>query len=160
MRKVDEALLEAAEIGDYNGIVKAIQAGADMNIKNEDGETALTLASSMGLTDIVELLIDAGVNVNAKSEYLGMTALMLASEFGHLDIVELLIEAGADVNIKNKSGGTALSLASIKGYTDIVELLIDAGADVNAMNKFGKTAYDYASTNEIKKILIEAGARV
>jgi len=37
---------------------------------------------------------------------------------------------------------------------------MNAGADLDAKNKKGKTAYDYASTDEIREILEEAGARV
>jgi len=41
MRKVDEALLKAAETGDYDAVVDAIEAGANVNAKDQYGETAL-----------------------------------------------------------------------------------------------------------------------
>ena len=52
-----------------------IDAGADVNAKEEDGWTALMWASRYGRTETVNLLIDAGADINIKNE-LGWTALM------------------------------------------------------------------------------------
>ena len=71
-----------------------IDAGADINAKDEAGSTALMVASEYGRTEIVKLLIAAGADVNAKNE-LGWTALMWASRHGHTETVKLLIDAGA-----------------------------------------------------------------
>jgi len=121
------ALVVASKYG-YTEIVKLLlEAGADVNVKNKDGETALMKASYNGYTEIVKMLIDAGADVNIKDRY-GTTALMLASLYGYTEIVELLIKAGANVNIKNSYGGTALRWASANGSTKIVELLKEAGA--------------------------------
>ena len=71
-----------------------IDAGADINAKDEAGSTALMVASEYGRTEIVKLLIAAGADVNIKNE-LGWTALMWASRWGRKETVKLLIDAGA-----------------------------------------------------------------
>ena len=104
-----------------------IDAGADVNIKDKDGSTALMWASDNGHTETVKLLIDAGADVNIKNKY-GRTALMWASRCNRKETVKLLIDAGADVNAKDEDGWTALIWASRCGHAETVKLLIDAGA--------------------------------
>ena len=80
--------------------VKAlIEAGADLNAKENDGWTALHLAACNGKLDCVKALIEAGADLNAKDND-GWTALHLAARYGKLDCVKALIEAGADLNAK------------------------------------------------------------
>ena len=81
--------------GNYCPYTRAlIDAGADINAKDEAGSTALMVASEYGRTEIVKLLIAAGADVNIKNE-LGWTALMWASRWGRKETVKLLIDAGA-----------------------------------------------------------------
>ena len=110
-------------------------------------DTALIVASNNGHTDIVEMLLKAGANVDARNKY-GYTALIEASWGSHVDIIRMLLKAGADVNAQNHFGRTALIEASINGNTtDIVEMLLDAGADVSVRDITGQTAL----TNAIRK---------
>jgi ankyrin repeat protein len=108
-----------------------IAAGADVNIQNDWGDTALTMASRQ---EIVEVLIAAGANLNSRNIH-GNTALM--STILHRKrstcqkIVEALIAAGADPNIQNKSGETALSLAISRQVKSVIDSLIAAGAIVH-----------------------------
>jgi ankyrin repeat protein len=61
-----------------------------VNVNSEkDGITALTMVTEEGQTDIVELLLEKGANVNSKNKY-GRTALSWASKEGRTEIVELL----------------------------------------------------------------------
>jgi ankyrin repeat protein len=53
-----------------------------------------------GHTEIVQLLLEKGADVNAKNKY-GRTALIYATERGYTEIVQLLLEKGADVNAKD-----------------------------------------------------------
>ena len=114
--------------------------------------------------DIVELLIKAGADVNAKRYIMNSfsTVLMLAASYGRIDIAELLIKAGADVNAENNTGSTALRVAAIEGYKDIVELLIKAGVNPNAKDSDGISVLDYAilhGRNDIADLLRAAGAK-
>ena len=118
----DKKLLEAVDKNELDEVEAALAAGANMNVKNIDGWTALIIASTNGHTKIVAMLLEKGADVNAKNNG-GWTALHLASQDGYKKIVEMLLEKGADVNAKTNNGWTALKLASQEGHTAIVEML-------------------------------------
>jgi hypothetical protein len=102
-----------------------LAAGADINVKDRGGKTALMWAASRGFGTCAEALLDGGAEVNAADNE-GMTALMWAASNGFPKIVEALLDSGADVNAKNNDGETALDLA--EGNKKIVRLLKKAGA--------------------------------
>ena len=85
------ALMEAAG-GGHTAIVQALlDAGADINVKdNEGGLTALIVAAALGQTDVVKVLLDAGADVNAR-DAVGETALRKAQESEQTKVVEILL---------------------------------------------------------------------
>ena len=133
-----------------------LDAGANVNAKDNHGKPALIWASIRGDTETVTMLLEKGADVNAKDKVNHDTALIEASSKGYTEIVSMLLENGADVNAKTKYGMTALNLASQSGPTELVVKLLDAGADVNAKTRWGMTALDGAShygNTEIVKLL-------
>ena len=103
-----------------------IKAGADVNATDEEGLTALMLATSNNPA-VVQTLIEAGADVNAEDEALG-TVLMHAALDNNPAVVQTLIDAGADVNAKDEDGRTALMLAVKYNFSAVVQVLIEAGA--------------------------------
>ena len=91
------SLFDAIKKGDIEAVRKHLDAGADVNTKDEDGYTLLTVAVAYGSKEIVDLLIVNGGDVNAKNDG-GSTPLNIATAQGHKEIVELLIFNGVDVN--------------------------------------------------------------
>ena len=116
-------------------ITKLMDAGADVNIKDCGGYTALFCAVIINnKIYTVRMLIDAGADVNIKFNN-GNTALIVTADsdsriYRQIYIVKMLIDAGADINIKNNYGDTALSNAvkKYRGYSliDEVKMLIEA----------------------------------
>ena len=96
----------------------AIAAQADYDVY-----TAFMEAAANGQADQVRMLLDAGADVDAASEF-GDTALILAAESGRHEIVEMLLGAGADINAANSYGNTALVRAARRGNKEIVEILL------------------------------------
>jgi len=84
------------------------------------GLTPLHTAAGRGHKEIVELLITAGADVNAKGDY-GWTPLHKAAAAfeDHKEVVELLIAKGADVNAKDMHGETPLDMT----YGETADLL-------------------------------------
>ena len=137
-----------------------------LDIRRKDGSKALFYASSRGYIKIVQSLLKAGVNVNARKRSDTHTALMAASEKGHTAVVKALVEApGVEVNARLPSGWTALTLASENGHTKIVKALLEAPRiDVNVPGPNGWTALMLASkeghTEVVKALLEEPGVEV
>ena len=123
-------LLSAASKGHTNGAAMLIEHGVDVNLKDNDGMTALMWAAREGHIDTVAMLIDKGADVNAKDNK-GFAALTWAAMFSRTDIEALLIDKGADVNAKEVNGMTDLMNAAKYGHTDMAAMLSDKGADIN-----------------------------
>ena len=142
-------------------IRKLLKAGANVNTKDKNGETALMDASWDNKKNIVKLLLKAGADPNIKDKD-NWTALIYASDRGNTEIVKLLLKAGANPNIQiSKDGNTPLMLASRDNMKNIVALLIAAGANPNIKNKNGDNALSPATWKghtEIVRLLLDGGA--
>lgn len=141
-----------------------LDAGADIDVHDTDGDTALSIAALSGHLPSLKLLLDRGASVdNVNFGYSSSTPLALASLNGYEEIVQALIGAGADVNRKNNAGDTALQEASWAGHHKVAQMLIRAGADANSCNNYGKSALWTASdldSHETAQTLIDVGADI
>ena len=88
--------------------------------------TPLFRASEHGQVEVVKLLLQAGVDVNAGVDRYNQTPLFQAATKGHFDVVKLLVLAGADVNATNTAGRTPLMIATALGRNrDVIRFLED-----------------------------------
>lgn len=116
--------------GDLERVRSLLNQGADINAKDEHGQTALMNAAHAGQLELVRLLIERGANLNVTAKY-NLSALMLALIAGHTEVCWLLIVAGADVSLRSTYGSgeqTALSLAEAGGHYELAALLRQKGA--------------------------------
>jgi serine/threonine-protein phosphatase 6 regulatory ankyrin repeat subunit B len=122
------ALGLAASTGSVE-VVQALVANSwvDVNAKQRDGNTPLTIASAKGRSDIVRLLLAAKADVSAADDA-GKTALMFASANGRVEVVQALLAAKADVDTRQRDGSTALVLALQNDHPEVARLLTSAGA--------------------------------
>lgn len=130
---VSDNLFDAAKAGDATRVKALIAAGADVNAKDDNGETsALDWAARKNHVEVMKVLLAHGANVRAR-DFNGFTPLHHAVAWGGKDSVELLLAHGADVNdSKNGAVETPLHYAVGPGHEDIIALLLDHGADINA----------------------------
>jgi hypothetical protein len=104
----DTALLNATSHHQRRTVTILLNAHADIDAKDVNGETALSYAAPDDPA-LVEILVDHRANVDSR-DGAGETALILAAEFAQPDSVRTLIAHGADVNARDKDGHTALWL--------------------------------------------------
>ena len=140
--------------GPDSGTIKMlVAAGADINVKNNDGRTPLldTTYSHDTEFSLVSSLIENGADVNATDNE-GET--LLHHAWFDEDVTNLLIKSGADINAQCKAGYTALMNAALDGKdNEDVERLVELGADVNIKNNEGKRAIDFCHNEDCKEIL-------
>lgn len=82
-------LIEAVCSNDLDEVETLLNVGVDINATNNDGDTALMVASINGDTKIVQVLIERGADVNATNKD-GETALLIALYYGYTEIVEMI----------------------------------------------------------------------
>ena len=160
----DQSLLWWAAVSSSNvaNIKLLLDAGADIESKDDSDRTPLCLAACRDNMDIANLLINAGADVNSKDNN-DRTPLRWAACIDNINIVKLLLNAGADVNSKDNNNRTPLLEAVQNNNMDIVKLLLDAGADVNSKDNNNRTPLLEAVQNnnmDIVKLLLDAGGDV
>lgn len=145
----DEALIFSAYLGCLDCLEFYLDGGANPSQipNNQNGLTALMLASARGYSKIVtRLLSDKRVRIDQENAS-GFTALILASLYGHAKMVELLTKDGhANPNKTDFEGGTPLEYAIMGKHADVVRVLLDNNADWNKKNKFGASPLELAKT--------------
>jgi ankyrin repeat protein len=105
---------------------------------------AFAWACEFGRTNVVEFLLQQGMEVDARLKHDGQTGLHWASLHGHVDTVKLLLQRGAQVDAKDESySGTPLGwalyawgsatqrMAESGRCYEVVALLVRAGAKLN-----------------------------
>ncbi|MFH1120851.1 MAG: ankyrin repeat domain-containing protein [Bacteroidota bacterium] len=136
-----------------------IAKGADVNIRDINGETALFNCFS---SDIAANLINKGTIADIANNT-NITPLHIAAYRGYLDMVELLISNGASLLKKDNFGLDALLYAVIGENPDIVKYLLDKGADPNSKSISGSTPLMFAAYKlnyMISEQLILKGANI
>lgn len=121
----DETPLIWAVSEGYDAIARAlIEAGADLDAQNSDGNTALIRSACEGRPHLTRALIGAGAALDIQN-VAGYSALILARRRGNHEVAELLEAAGADPSLSALNGATAASpgdspKARLHGPRDVV----------------------------------------
>lgn len=123
----DAAMISKDDIKSNNVLElgKAIKNGADVNAKDEVGNTPLMFAASFCSLEAAKLLIDKDADINATNSG-GVTALLMATALpvhkDSVEIVKLLLEKGADVNVKSKYGDTAIKNVTYCSHANCLQI--------------------------------------
>jgi uncharacterized protein len=161
-------LLQATQRGDREAVLKLLQQGADINVRDAQGRTPVMIATYQHNTDMVRTLLQAGAGVNIRDNNKENPLLHAAAQ-GWLDILRLAIEAHADTRLTNRFGGISIIPASERGHVEIVrELLTRTDINVNHVNNLSWTALLEAivlsnggkAHQQIVQLLVDYGADV
>ncbi|PAA49684.1 hypothetical protein BOX15_Mlig017261g1, partial [Macrostomum lignano] len=123
-------LIVAARIGNHSKCSGILVKGTDVNSRGASNETALCAAASGGHSNLLNLLLEYGADVNASDDD-GDTPLMyavMADELGFIKSLVTICADKVDINAKNKSGKTGIEMAFKSGKEKIVKFLSQRNA--------------------------------
>ncbi|KAJ5224225.1 uncharacterized protein N7469_007728 [Penicillium citrinum] len=161
-----ESFISSIQMNNIESVKNALDQGASADTMNQNGQTALMVASSFGHEEVVKLLLQYGATTK-KACTKGETALSVAAGRGHESIVRLLLshqlEEGNGYSGTSGHGRTGLVEAAGSGNEGIVRLLLEHGASPNSTGTGGLTALSLAASNgyiDICHLLLNNGANV
>lgn len=161
-----------------DAVERILADGADVNVVNQMGQTAMHWAVERGRVEVLRSLIKRGARVDAKDGS-GRTPLHQAAEHGHAELASILLDSGADVAAQDRSRYTSLHMLASgrqfwdspdekpgddkRDYVATAKVLLDHGAAVGAKGSQGKTPLHLASQygdKEFASLFLSRGADV
>ncbi|CAH0027540.1 unnamed protein product [Clonostachys rhizophaga] len=133
-----------------------------LHIPNKRGQTPLFVAAYKNHKKVVELLLDAGAEIDTPSN-VGQTPLHTAAERGSHSIVKPLCQRGANLNSKSNNGQSVLYSALLNSHYETAGFLISEGVDLNNQHEPGRTALYFSIDHgllDIAKLIIKKGANI
>jgi ankyrin repeat protein len=155
-------VMHASEMGHKETLEALLGGGAQPNLRNPSGDTALLLATVEGYTDIVRVLLANNADASL-SDHDETTPLIRASANCKTGIVSALLEQKIEVNAGDTDGRTALIASVVEGCSVAVASLLAQEADPNLADREGRTALMYAVESGRKNLiqsLLERNASV
>ncbi|KAK6500072.1 hypothetical protein TWF481_010430 [Arthrobotrys musiformis] len=132
------ALFYAAKQGNEGSVRALVEAGADLEAHDKNGDTPLSVSARDNHKAVVEFLLNRGAYIETKNKY-GRTPLFIAAQRGHVEIVGLLVHNGANLETSDNRYRTPRSIASKNGHESTVRLLADKEADWETESEDGGT---------------------
>ncbi|OGN59429.1 MAG: hypothetical protein A3F40_00385 [Chlamydiae bacterium RIFCSPHIGHO2_12_FULL_27_8] len=160
MRYPTNPLFYSISFSAGNCLKKFIEAGANINIDDCNGNTLLLKAVESSTLEVISLLLRHGANPLFENQS-NDSALSRAIEYGRNDIVQMFLEHLGNKDVYNSECETPLMLAILYNNYELIRLLILNQVNVNNTNNLDQTPLMYAvqSKNiEIIRLLVENGA--
>jgi ankyrin repeat protein len=151
---VNDEFGDAVLASDMPRIEFLVGKGADVNKRNDQGDTPLDIAALQRNPDLVKFLLDHHADVNARGNN-GMTPLIEAVMQDDTGTLKVLATHGADLESRTSEGATPLALAISEDNMKAALALIDVGAPLNTKStKLGLTALMVAAGREPYEVSI------
>ncbi|XP_049839687.1 cortactin-binding protein 2-like isoform X5 [Schistocerca gregaria] len=145
-------LIEAAKVGAVTDVQTLLAAGADLEVRDSDGYTALHWAAERGHVDVATCLLEGGAEVDATNDS-RITPLHRAAQSGHAAVVRLLAASSARTDARNRWGWTPLHWAAMRGHAEAAAALLEAGADREATTDELYTPLDFARHKHYQQLI-------
>ena len=120
-------LILASQQGRSDVVRFLLEQNAELDVIDQYGNNALWAACYADSSDCIDVLIQAGIDINHQNSASGATALIFAASSGRENVVEQLVAAGADPDLKTHDDFTALDLASTRKILKLLSKLDKSG---------------------------------
>ncbi|WP_455756028.1 ankyrin repeat domain-containing protein [Sulfurimonas sp.] len=108
---------------DFDLLMLIIDNGADIFELDDEGVSIFDMAITYNNIDMVNFLIEKGVDVNKTNRRSGFTSLMAAACYGRVEIAKILIEQGVNQDAIDAKGFSAVDFARKMNKKSVLELL-------------------------------------
>ncbi len=156
-------LREVVRGGCLDSVLALLNEGVDVNIQDDDGDTALHIAAAEDRLDIVQALLNAGADVSIKN-FKSATSLCMAAKNGNLEMASLLLDAEEDIEVSCEEGEWGpVHYAALRNHSDVVLLLLNRGYEADAQDTIGMTPLHIAAENnslDVLKVLLNRVADI
>ena len=159
-KSLNEQLFEACETGNAPEVDVLLDRGAELEAKNSDGNSVLSLAVVNQKTKIILSLLHRGADPNTK-DLQGYSPLCLAAMFANSQICLVLLDHGADLEDKDNDGIAPLSPAQRQDIEQPALWLLEHGIELKHKKREGCSPLVLAawrSKMENCRVLLERGA--
>ena len=160
--KEDTPILWAARWNRLETVQTLLKLGADPNVPNDKGSTALYWGVRYGFPTIVEVILR---NARSKAERSALVnyrrslgfelPLMMAAAMGFTNIMKILLDNEAEVDATRSGGSSALHLAAMIGREEVVCFLLQRGASKDKVDDVGNTPLLLATKNNHRQVVSE-----
>ncbi|KAL8787605.1 MAG: hypothetical protein Q9195_007693 [Heterodermia aff. obscurata] len=158
----EQLVTSGRQASSVHGIGEDISGATLWYLSYRTNVSMLSTAASLGLTRIVNCLIDSGHDIES-TDNAGATALIRAANNGHTDTIKILVAAGADIDRADVRGFTALIEATTEGHKETVTALLQCHPNIEARTVDGESALYYAvflGHQSIAELLLNNGAKI
>ncbi|GMY20820.1 ankyrin repeat, PH and SEC7 domain containing protein secG [Fagus crenata] len=152
-------LIWAAGHGQQDAVKVLLEHHANPNAETDDNITPLLSSVAAGSLACLELLIQAGANVNISAG--GATPLHIAADNGSLEIINCLLKAKADPNVSDEDGLKPIQVAAARGNRGAVETLFPLTSKVQSIPNWTVDGIlDYMQSEISKQVETRNGKEV
>ncbi|MCB9924928.1 MAG: ankyrin repeat domain-containing protein [Planctomycetaceae bacterium] len=149
-------LMKAVALGGSSDVQRLLEGGGNLDDRDRWERTPWLLSAFVEDVTKAQLLLAAGAAIEDQDR-MGDTVLMHCSTRGKIERLACLIESGAKIDAINGFGKTALMCAAEAGKAECVRLLLKAGANPGHKNEYDENVMSVATTEEVVRLLMEAG---
>lgn len=142
--------------GSANFVTEILDAGADVNCKNSDKRSMITLAIRAGDLGILKVLIAAGCKIDNSVDRI----LHEAAATGRVDLMEFWCKrfGDIDVNSVDLDGRTPIHVGAVRGFVEVIRFCVSVGGKVDVLDCNGWSPLHYAAAEghlQVVKYLLE-----
>jgi len=156
-------LMNACYWANEEAVLVLLKAGANSDLRNIDGRTALhevcrspAIQKEEILARIAKRLIQSGSDANlSSSSQEDLNALMYAAYHNHVQVANVLIENNCDLDSTDYQGWSALHWSADRDHIEIVKLLIERGCKLNLKGNRAESALDRAKSDSVRNIIMK-----